>query len=56
MASDNLIVQLVRPDDLLVLDFEFVNLTVDTTVPAPRLVRAQAGQELVGRSRSSNAR
>lgn len=35
---------LLRPDDLLYLDYEFVNLTLVTEGAAPRLVRQVAGQ------------
>jgi hypothetical protein len=44
MARGNLITSLLRPDDLLTLEFECINLTLDTTQIPPVLVRIQAGQ------------
>jgi hypothetical protein len=44
MANDNLTLSLLRPDDLLSLRFEFVNLTLDTAKAPPVLVRIKAGQ------------
>ena len=41
----NLMLRVLRPDDLLALTFEFVNLALDTPQgQAPRLVRSQPGQ------------
>ena len=44
MANGNLTGSLLRPDDLLALTFEFVNLTLNTTPSPPVLVRTQADQ------------
>ena len=44
MASGNLTLSLLRPDDLLALKFEFVNLTLDTVSTPPALVRIQPEQ------------
>jgi hypothetical protein len=44
MANGNLTGSLLRPDDLLALAFEFVNLTLNTTPTPPVLVRTQADQ------------
>lgn len=41
---NNFTSEVVRADDLLVLQFKFVNLQLDTGQPTPRLVRIQAGQ------------
>src|SRR5215211_5310567 len=45
MPDGNLLVNVLRTDDLLALQFEFVNLHLDTTASQEaRLVRTQAGQ------------
>jgi hypothetical protein len=44
MAAGNFIIILLRPDDLLSLQFQFVNLSLDTAQSPPSLVRTQADQ------------
>jgi hypothetical protein len=44
LAGANLTASLLRPDDLLSLQFEFVNLVLDQTQTPTALVRAQVGQ------------
>jgi hypothetical protein len=41
--STNLVLDLLRADDLLALTFEFVNLALDQSGAAPRLLRRQPG-------------
>jgi hypothetical protein len=45
MTNGNLVVSVLRTDDLLALQFEFVNLHLDTSSSQEaRLVRTRAGQ------------
>jgi hypothetical protein len=44
MASEALIIDLLRPDDLVALRFHFVNLGLDTTQTSPALKRIQSDQ------------
>jgi hypothetical protein len=44
VADGNLTASLLRPDDLLALQFEFINLTLDMTQSPPALIRTQSGQ------------
>ena len=39
MASETLVIDLLRPDDLLALRFHFFNLGLDTTQATPALTR-----------------
>jgi len=45
MPDNNSFISLVRPDDLLALTFELINLTLDQTQTPPQFVRTQAGQD-----------
>lgn len=45
MEPDHLFTALVRPDDLLALTFEFINVALDRTQTPPRLVQVQPGQD-----------
>ena len=44
MASETLVIDLLRPDDLLALRFHFFNLGLDTTQATPALTRIQSDQ------------
>jgi hypothetical protein len=44
MASETLVIDLLRPDDLLALRFHFFNLALDTTRATPALTRIQSDQ------------
>jgi hypothetical protein len=45
MADNSDSISILRPDDLLALTFELVNLKIDQTQSSPRLVRTTVGQD-----------